>query len=270
MKTATFDMSLNDDCFKNLELSDDDILTDDSSLYDSDITLYDINREANAKYHNTIKISINNDVIKQHGVQILINTSKRLNQLFEYYDIQHSQMYVLSGLHDLSPNNPNRPTIIQCDDYIHIINNAHYDNTYHDYDYNTIVMFIERPRFANIKKMLRFIHSLMNILFGHQIVTVFFKNIMIYDEIREIYNERIWFNSLKLDYDEYRKTGLCIDLFIKNKTDMNIPTKWSCISFIQRLNKWFFGKWTALRFNAQWGDGNKVDFNPVINDEPYQ
>lgn len=239
-------MLLREDYFKDIELNDDDIKAEDVTY--SNLTINDIIRDANLNYRHTIKIILDSECyLNEITDAFLSKTAKRLSYILDLYNIQHSPMYVLSGQHRF--HNIEMVSIVQHENYIDAINNEKDDTLdYFTGDNHSAIIYIDTPKFNNIKKMMLFIKGLMNILFVRQLNPII-REIVFYNEIREIFHESLNFEAFGIMFDEYRKIDMAFDIFEKKKV-LNQRAKTIVIYFMEHLIRWFFGRKTEEHFEA--------------------
>ena len=177
-------------------------------------------------------------------------------------------MYVLSGYYN--NNNPNLVTINQHANYIDVINNEEDETPDYNTDNHTAIIYIDYPKFSNIKIMMFFIKGLMNVLYKHQLLPII-RDVNFFDDICEIFHDynNTTLNLISIMFDEYWKINKAFDIYIKNKDSNSQTTNTTVMYFMTALIRWFFGRKTANNFETKWLNYCIVDFKPVPDDQPY-
>ena len=257
-------MILNEDYFKDLEITDEDITVNDNIDF---IDIDSIYRTAESEYEQTIQLRFKEkDIdryIHEHGDSVFTNMSRRITMLFDLYDIKHSQVYLTSGVSGCK--NSSSITYAQHDGYIRIVNDGYNQN---ELSYNThiIVIYITRPVFSNIKRMFNFTQTLINILFLHDRPSIFgqisimngivpfteYDVFMHYRNLQLSWNAAAWFDSVIKNTKKYKQP--CI-------------TKPLYLSIVYDLIGWFFGKQTYSNFKSKW-QKDKLDYTIFPDDKP--
>ena len=155
-------MILNEDYFKDLEIEDEDIVSDDDTLdvEKPKMTIEDFCKLPE-QYDYLIKIMIrkkNDKETTSFLTSLLPKLFKRLDVIFDSYGIEHSQ-YVLRSTYYTGKNN----TILDfgnyqlfCDDCIEDI---YINDTYQDF---LICVYANYPKFS-YKRAFRFVYTMLNI-----------------------------------------------------------------------------------------------------------
>ena len=156
-------MILNEDYFKDLEIEDEDIVSDDDTLdvEKPKMTIEDF-RKLPEQYDYLIKITIrkrNDKETTSFLTSLLPKLFKRLDVIFDSYGIEHSQYVLRSTYYTGRKNN----TILDfgnyqlfCDDCIEDI---YINDTYKDF---YICVYANYPKFS-YKRAFRFVYTILNI-----------------------------------------------------------------------------------------------------------
>ena len=173
-------MILNEDYFKDLEIEDEDVIEDDINDVDEpkqELTLEEAQKLPD-QYEQVIEFEINGDNdsdIDTTFIQtsLLPRITKRLDAIFEYYGIEHSQ-YVLVSCYDLK----DCETVVKVGDYqLFCKEYEKYENE--TYEWFFIQVFVNYPNF-NYKRAFRFIYTVINLYrIDKQITQMNFKPITI-------------------------------------------------------------------------------------------
>lgn len=256
-------MLLKEDYFKDIEITDDDIQTDNTSL----LSLDDIKRYAKVNFQQTIKIYTYTLKSKKDKPHIIGKASKKLIQLLDIYGISHSPAYTISG-----DCNNSKDADIKCEQYENFINivntrNFDYDTNLYDYNFNQLLIYTESIRFHNIKRMMRFINHINSILFKDDFVVfsgiTFISSIFLpFDKIKN--SDSVVYKSLMLN----RPALLITDAInmVEKRITVDNPNK--VRFFLQKLIRWFFGQetWDNFRYQAACG---VLDYKAIPGDIPY-
>ena len=147
-------MILNEDYFKYLEITDEDIVVDDDN--DVDELGYELTVEELHKLHEQYDHYIEYNI--QFGdvdTSVLSRTFKRLDSIFEMYDIEHSE-YILSTEYSLS----NCDTAVKFGEYQVFCKDRNQDriinNIYEGYFY--IYVYLNFPKFS-YKRAMHFVYD---------------------------------------------------------------------------------------------------------------
>ena len=161
-------MLLKEDYFEDIDITDDDIQTDNTIT--SFLSLDDIKKHTKTNFQQTIRIYTYTLRSKKDKPHIIGKTSKKLIQLLDIYGISHSPAYTISGDY-----NNSKDADIKCEQYENFINIVNprdfdYDSNLYDYNFNQLLIYTESIRFHNIKQMMRFINHINSILFKNDFV----------------------------------------------------------------------------------------------------
>ena len=258
-------MLLKEDYFKDIDITDDDIQTDNTIT--SFLSLDDIKRHAKMNFQQTIRIYTYTLRSKKDKPHIIGKASKKLIQLLDIYGISHSPAYTISG-----DCNNSKDADIKCEQYENFINivntrNFDYDTNLYDYNFNQLLIYTESIRFHNIKRMMRFINHINSILFKDDFVVfsgiTFISSIFLpFDKIKN--SDSVVYKSLMLNRPALLITD-AINMFEKRITVDN-PNR--VRFFMQKLIRWFFGQetWDNFRYQAACG---VLDYKAIPGDIPY-
>ena len=89
-------MILNEDFFDELDIKEDDIIDSDESEYQSGDEFINI---CHSQYHHTLIIEVHGNGMMelQNASNILRKLKTKMYNLFDVYDIDHSEMFISDG-----------------------------------------------------------------------------------------------------------------------------------------------------------------------------
>ena len=259
-------MLLKEDYFEDIDITDDDIQTDNTIT--SFLSLDDIKKHTKTNFQQTIIIYTYTLRSKKDKPHTIDKASKKLIQLFDIYGINHSPAYTISG----GDYNNSKDADIKCEQYENFINIVNtrdfdYDTNLYDHNFNQLLIYTESIRFRNIKQMMRFINHINSILFKDDLVVfsgiTFVSSIFLpFDKIKN--SDSVVYNSLILN-----RTGLLITdaiNMVEKRIHVDNPSK--VRFFLQKLIRWFFGQETWDNFSNQASCG-VLDYKAIPGDIPY-
>ena len=247
--------------FKDLELTDNDIVTDDGDF--NETTIDSINRYAMSEYKYTWQFLVYTKSANEYSHSSVTSFAKKLEQFFDIYNISHSDIYltiVPDGRYDMS----SQAVITQCDNYINIDSNIVPDNPPTD-KYNYLTVFTDIPKFYSIRRMLNFMQSLMNIMYNskHSIT----RHLNMFPEIKQLLKPFVHLPK-QISINNYNKSFIQQALQeLENGITTDDPRA-NNIHSLLNLIEWFFGPKTREKFVNLWDKHILDEYAPVPNDEP--
>lgn len=231
-------MMINEDYFRDIEITDSDITTDDNNNSTDDVEKLYSHIQNN--YDRTLKIPIRFQEQDDYSTtssaeieRIFSQVSRNLMSLFDIYGIPHSDVYVTCGPgylnDDISMIKFNHKRY-----YTEVIDES--SSIYgDDTPYSTIRIFFKRPEFSNLKQMMMFIRTLCNIIW-HKNYIKYFRDITLVKDTTLFFRKNEQYLCVFIDQYEYTtimKNTICWWDFNKMGT---IRRK-----MLYDLSEWFFG-----------------------------
>ena len=202
-------MILNEDYFDDLEINDEDIMTDDvveEPEQEHELTLEEA-KKIPEQYSHYIKIDI---VYKIDGDTTFIQTSllprifKRLDIILESHCIEHSE-YILTMIYDVK----RCETVIKFGDYQLFCLESDKDefiNDIYKYKHFQIQVYLNYPKF-NYKRAFRFLYTVLNLYkFYKQIAWISFSPITDYK-----FDIHTWWERPKTENSDDIELGFSIE-----------------------------------------------------------
>lgn len=159
-------MILNEDYFKDLEITDDDVIEDDNDVEGpyNNLTLKDVHK-LHEQYNHCISIRIvkeNNSDTTFFQTILIPKLFKRLDDIFDMYGIEHSE-YVLSSTGHKEKVCDTCDTVVKFGNYQLFCLESDKDEFINNiYDYFLINVYVNYPVF-NYKRAFRFLYTVINI-----------------------------------------------------------------------------------------------------------
>ena len=267
-------MLINEDYFKDLEISEEDIQDITSISDDNDTNINGINIFNKCNYDYTICIQFANE----HYLDELTKkvALKKVALLFDSYGIDHSEIYVISGFgylngksFDNTPVDIEKTEIGYENDYISLTNYSNSKNNEEirnkpAFKEHSMLMFFKKPKFSNIKHLLSLMQRLLNISYYNNKKA--FAVIDIYNFVIDMYNQ-----NEKLNIDEnhiklvVRTNGIepyLTALIQQKKVHYNNVSVMYLVDKMEDLITFFFGNEKWEEFNSQFisnGNVNKIE-----------
>lgn len=258
-------MLLTEDYFDNIEIKDEDINPNDlkDGFQQNKDDFKSLNEYNKSQYDCVLNFPVAYGNQKIKSDEFLNMVSKKLNYVFDSFDIKHSDVYVLSGF-SVSDDDI---TIEHYENFISVINNHDNDSVYYSIRHSIRVYF-KKPWFNNVKIMLKFVQALFNINqstwgeriyvnidFYSQAIDMFFKNKT--DKTKALHS-LISVTSHKQKLSNYLKT------FLKKKRSVDDERQ---ISELKDLMILFFGLYTWRDFINQMETKGRYDYKPSLIDK---
>ena len=248
-------MILNEDYFKDLEIEDEDIAVDDTLDVDEpnhDLTLEEV-KELPKQYNQVIKFQIYVDKSRDNSTTftqtiLLPKLFKRLDTIFELYDIVHSE-YVLSSWNVDVCN-----TIAKYGDYQLLCDKTEQDEfTNNSYYYSFFInVYVNYPEFNNYKRAFRFLYTVLNLYRNYkQMAWMSFEPITTNDYVIQL---KFWIESKHIGFHYYNAKAKV------SGNDMNLSkelTEEYKIEFYNSVIRHFFGE-----------KANKIDYGAIDRNVP--
>lgn len=209
-----------------------------------------INEINASKYEQTVMITVYGDKQQESSVR---DFCERFYQLFDKYNIQHSNAYVQYDPYSTEYGRKSSEMLAEYHNKFVYINKK--DEPYcESIDFNIdhdIWIYIMNPKFADVREMLKFMVDFKEIVDSTTILDV--DNVVYGNKAYKLYCEPDDdTDELFISYDEFRKKK-------KNSFDD-----------IMGLIKWFFGPATAEKFKKNLLEEDIPDwYVPVADDKPF-
>ena len=250
-------MILNEDYFKDIEITDDDI---DNASNEVDETIDSINA-GNSKFNCTMQFD--------WGCYDKINAKKyfnvvcyRLQSLLDVYGIDHSDVYVFNT--DFMEKCWNKGSNYNIKSFIEHKNNFIQMSTAieEDYQFRQIVIYINKPKFSNIKSLLNFFNGILKISINQNNDRMFYR-LLIYNFFYPFFTHR---RSVSCRISEFADT---LDDYIKSfyklyKNRIRTGPEERCANSLKNLITFFMGTTVLNRFTKQFENykkGQPIDYS---------
>lgn len=249
-------MILNEDYFKDIEISGDDIQVPDilNTSPSSQILTDDIDDDNISRYKQSLLLLIQHKTYSEENMNML---AYYMNYFFDTYSMVHSPIYYVKG-HIFFIDNAN---VHPYKNFISIENKSLEEPVFFD----TVVIYYRDLKFSNVKQMLKFVCSLSDILNKKQI-GIHIENICLYNQIMKLRNSPYLngndccmyiYNSSISFFKNILKTGM-FNYKFATLNDM----------YFYDLVRWFFGKKTEKHIKYVQNTDKTVDWQPVPGDKP--
>ena len=247
-------MILNEDYFKDLELTDEDILSDDT-MPDVEEPKYELTleeaKELPEQYDYCIRIGIQCWDDDRTFIQTILipRLFKRLDTIFEMYGIEHSEYVLCTSYGSMKRCD----TVVKLGNYQLFCRECEKDEFINNtYEHFFIYVFVNYPKFS-YKRAFRFLYTMLNLYKNSKLINGMSFNLnttndYVIELIFEVKN-----NHIKFYYYNTKTCGYGTEIYLLSKVLIEKHKR----EFYRAVFRHFFGEKV-----------NKIDYKAIDRDVP--